>query len=110
MGALLGARGADRHGVHTHLAKHYSDFDKEPPEFKDYAPLELVDLHLDGSIWLPYKWLETLGERRAATPRRSLEMSGRTYAEALDEVLRAPVRGMELARALKGMFENVKGN
>jgi len=40
MGALLGARGgvdipdADRSTVHSHLSKHYSQFDKEPPDLK----------------------------------------------------------------------------
>lgn len=42
MAALLGARGGvnipegDRRGVYNHLAKHYREFDKEPPEFADY--------------------------------------------------------------------------
>lgn len=39
MGALLGARGgvaipdSDRRAVYNHLAKHYKQFDKEPPDF-----------------------------------------------------------------------------
>lgn len=41
MGALLGARGgvdipdADKRGVYNHLKKHYDQFDKEAPEFRD---------------------------------------------------------------------------
>lgn len=40
IGALLGARGGvdipdgDRKAVYDHLAKHYAEFEKEPPEFK----------------------------------------------------------------------------
>jgi len=40
MAAMMGARGgveiptADRKGVYNHLAKHYAQFDKEPPAFK----------------------------------------------------------------------------
>jgi len=47
MGALLGARGGvkipeeDKKSVYNHLAKHYKDFDEEPPEMKDYTPEEL---------------------------------------------------------------------
>lgn len=47
MGALLGARGgvdipdSDKKGVYNHLSKHYADFDKEPPEFRDYEEAEL---------------------------------------------------------------------
>ncbi len=47
MGALLGVRGgvvmpdADRKSVYDHLAKHYAEFDREAPEFKNYKPAEL---------------------------------------------------------------------
>jgi len=47
MAALLGARGgvdiptSDKQGVYNHLAKHYKQFDKEPPEFKEYTKKEL---------------------------------------------------------------------
>jgi hypothetical protein len=43
MGALLGARGGvdipdgDRKAVYNHLAKHYKEFDKDVPEFKELA-------------------------------------------------------------------------
>ena len=54
MGALLGARGGvnipaeDRKGVYNHLAKHYKEFDKEAPEFKEYTPEELKALGFEG--------------------------------------------------------------
>jgi HK97 family phage prohead protease len=50
MAALLGARGgvaipaADKRGVYNHLAKHYKQFDKEPPEFRDYDYRELKEI------------------------------------------------------------------
>lgn len=60
MGALLGARGGvdipdgDRRGVYNHLAKHYREFDKEPPEFKAVEGQALKDTTLmldsDGQI------------------------------------------------------------
>ncbi len=46
MGALLGGRGGvdmpsgDRKGVYNHLAKHYAEFEKEPPEFKEFDPVD----------------------------------------------------------------------
>jgi len=55
MGVLLGARGGvaipdgDRKGVYNHLAKHYKEFDEEPPEFKAYSAEELEKLFGD---WL----------------------------------------------------------
>lgn len=50
MAALLGSRGGvaipevDKQGVYNHLAKHYKDFDKEPPEFKAYYEVELKEM------------------------------------------------------------------
>lgn len=51
MQVLLGARGgvdvpeAARRGVYNHLARHYGQFDEEPPEFKAYTKeeLDLID-------------------------------------------------------------------
>ena len=46
MAALLGARGGvqipdkDRKGVYNHLVKSYKQFDKEPPEFREYTEEE----------------------------------------------------------------------
>lgn len=50
MGALLGARGGvdipegDKKGVYNHLAKHYEDFGKEHPEFREYTEAEWKEL------------------------------------------------------------------
>lgn len=50
MASLLGARGGvdipqeDRRGVYRHLARHYEQFDKEPPEFREYSEFELLTL------------------------------------------------------------------
>lgn len=50
MAALLGARGGvnipsgDRKGVYNHLAKHYKQFDKEVPEFREYTEEELKEI------------------------------------------------------------------
>ena len=47
MGSLFGARRKpkipeeDRKGVYNHLAKHYKQFDKEVPEFREYTEAEL---------------------------------------------------------------------
>lgn len=53
MAALLGARGGvdipdeDRRRVYAHLARHYKQFDKEPPKFKAYDEDELRELFPD---------------------------------------------------------------
>ncbi len=88
MGALLGARGgvriptSDRQSVYNHLKKHYADFDKDAPEFKDYNFGELMELHFDKRIILDYKWLEMLGPRGP-------EVSGRDVSPGYDEELAA---------------------
>jgi len=61
MGALLGARGGvqipagDKRGVYNHLAKHYKQFDKEPPEMREYSEPELREMFDD-------IWYEELGD------------------------------------------------
>lgn len=50
MGALLGSRGgvsipdADRKAVYNHLAKHYAQFEKEPPAFKTSIEMALEEI------------------------------------------------------------------
>jgi len=54
MAVLFGARGgvnvpsSDRRGIYNHLVKTYKLFDKEPPEFREYLPEELVCI----DIWV----------------------------------------------------------
>ncbi len=53
MAVLFGARGGvtlsddNRKGVYNHLVKHYKQFDKEPPGFRDYDEAELKGLFPD---------------------------------------------------------------
>lgn len=52
MASLLGARGGvdipddDRKAVYNHLAKHYAEFDKEPPEFRSTD--EIISVYAEG--------------------------------------------------------------
>lgn len=52
MSSLLGARGGvdipdgDRKAVYNHLAKHYAEFDKEPPEFRSTD--EIISVYAEG--------------------------------------------------------------
>jgi len=54
MAALLGSRGGvdipedDRKAVYNHLKKHYAQFEKEVPEFRNYEPTELRTYWIDG--------------------------------------------------------------
>jgi len=63
MVALMGGRRKlqvpenDRKGIYNHLSRHYRQFDKEPPEFKDtYSESDLVEYHKnkcdDDMLWL----------------------------------------------------------
>ena len=54
MAALLGARGgfadipeAERKSAYNHLVKHYQQFEKEPPEYKQYSEEELKAMFPD---------------------------------------------------------------
>ncbi len=54
MGSLLGARGGssipagDRKGVYDHLAAHYKEFDKEPPEYHSEADVTIEASEANG--------------------------------------------------------------
>ena len=55
MGALLGARGgvdaSNKKGIYNHLAKHYRQYDKEPPEFGlNYSDEELKQIEEGESL------------------------------------------------------------
>ena len=48
MAALLGSRGGvdipadEKKGVYNHLARHYKAADREPPEFREWSPVEVL--------------------------------------------------------------------
>jgi phage head maturation protease len=105
MAALFGARGGvqvpekDRRGIYEHLAKHYEDFGKEPPEFKEYTEDELKLLFpeiyledllikakeiLDDSYLLAYK----AGRVLSAKIRKKIEDTIVKLEEAIEELER----------------------
>lgn len=62
MGALLGARGGtdipseDRQAVYDHLARHYRDADREPPEFREVGEYDDEALKaIEDGEWESYK-------------------------------------------------------
>jgi len=92
MGALLGARGGvdippgDRKGSYSHLSRHYGEFDKEPPDFKNYGGLGYSNEAIMALCGVPMNWDElavvdemmgVLASRRKVlvpVPRRSAAM------------------------------------
>ncbi len=56
MAALMGARGgvdipdSDRRGVYNHLSKHYTQYDREAPEFSSYNEAELKEIEETGVL------------------------------------------------------------
>ncbi len=92
MAALLGARGGvdipdkDRKGVYNHLAKHYKDFEKDPPEFRSYTKEELDKL-------FPEEKIEVKEGRVISEKNRKLISNAITQMKeaikAMDELLAA---------------------
>lgn len=104
MAALMGARGGvaipdgDRKGVYNHLVRHYKEFDKEPPEFKDYTGAELVELFPD-----LYEDLTDIKRVKAAYTAGTLSAEeALAVAEKIDEerefLLRNALEGEDAAR------------
>jgi hypothetical protein len=97
MGALMGARGgvdmpdADRKGVYNHLAKHYEEFGKEPPDFK------LVELANHVSLLSSAEGIK-IGRVLSQTNYDKL----RSAIESLNEILQAaePQQESEIAEAV----------
>jgi len=69
MAALMGARGgvnipdSDRRGVYNHLARHYKQFDKEPPDFKSVELLDSQDEMILDEILRDPKTFDVIVER-----------------------------------------------
>jgi len=85
MGALLGARGGvklpagDRKGVYNHLVKHYKEFDKTPPEFKEYTAEDHEQRYsLDGEVEFTPVDGEEAVVLRASAFKKSLSERGAT--------------------------------
>lgn len=81
MGALLGARGGvdvpddERRGIYNHLAKHYREFDKEPPEFRsDWTLDSLVRFHAEQGVDLLQVLAAWDDEIREPQPERPITL------------------------------------
>ncbi len=97
MGALLGARGGvdipdgDRKAVYEHLSRHYADFGKEPPEFREYTEEELKELFPEPEPGDVREFVETVlaawrKRRDVAFAEHGLELE-KVYAEGRFEKL-----------------------
>jgi len=106
MGALLGARGgadipdADREKVYKHLAAHYKEFEKEPPEFRSIELSNKAVNFLDESIIKMEDTLNALRKFKDAVRVSENEPSEqkRSGASVHDEIKET---SLELRHALK---------
>lgn len=85
MAALMGGRGGvdipdgDRRGVYNHLARHYAQFEKEPPEFKTaeeiaaFGPEEIKGLFWEGEM--DEEPVQKAGRRLSNKSRRSIQQA-----------------------------------
>lgn len=120
MAALLGARGgvdipdSERKRVYNHLAKHYEQFDMEPPEFRtaEERYIELVeqissvlaDIQLSlGRLEEKLKTLESEGEN-APEPDDSTNSEEKTEGENAEELYKQVAKKLSerLMEILKG--------
>lgn len=87
MGSLLGARGGssipseDRKGVYDHLAAHYREFDKEPPEY--HSELRESTNQADSSE-ADYRKTLNLRKRQLLMMRESFAKQPENYVESLE--------------------------
>jgi len=94
MAALFGARGGvkipsnDRKGVYTHLARHYKQFGKEPPEFKEYTPEEAERILAKAEMELELDELK----KEVAQMKEGRVLSGRNR-----EIIQDAISSMKLA-------------
>lgn len=79
----------DRRGVYDHLAKHYGEFDKEPPEFRAYTAEELKALF---PVDEPEATSEPVTEVATASPTPVAQKSGRVLSRANEDRLRQAIQ------------------
>jgi HK97 family phage prohead protease len=103
MGALLGGRGgvdipeADRKGVYNHLAKHYKDFEKEVPEFKEYSEEE-IKMISEGGCPEPAVKAEKAVEAISKSNVETIRAAIRTLTGVLNDVAEADNQVAEKGR------------
>lgn len=126
MAALFGARGGvdipeeDRRGVYDHLAKHYRDAGREPPEFREYPAEALKSLFpeafeggemnesttVDGEVATTVKLEEGDGEARKLTEElRRLKSENEALREEVER-LRASLKEYE-ERERRALIEKI---
>lgn len=107
MGALLGARGGvdiqdnERRGVYNHLKKHYKEYDKEAPDFKDYTEQEFDNFHKEvKEIETEEKVGRVLSKKNENLIKEVL-IKIKQVAPALEKILEANVAEEAPAKAVK---------
>lgn len=111
MGALMGSRGGvaipsgDRRGVYAHLARHYAQFDKDVPEFKDGEPASPLEVHFArvlGEVDGFTERVKALAELRQSEGRQLSEVNRQRLSllvAALEEMQEVKDRAISLLAA-----------
>jgi hypothetical protein len=114
MGALLGARGGvdipekDRKGVYKHLAKHYADFDKEPPEFKNYPHANIGEDNRNAGNFNNLKErLEKLQELIDKKEQRKFELAIEKQIEELEKELDEEKTVLEIEQKIQVIQDGI---
>ena len=109
MGALLGARGGvavperDRRAVYEHLADHYREFDKEPPDFKtiqEFQDERYGDLKDDKELGEP---MEEREQETNVEPTLPLKEPDREDPEVWNELVKEAAENINVEIVLEAV-------
>lgn len=98
MGAIMGSRGgvdipdSEKRGVYNHIAAHYRQFDKEPPEFRGHRPIQELAKASEGAVFDLSAYVSRLAGYSAERAKEGRVLSGAnrqrltTLLDALNDV------------------------
>lgn len=96
---------SDRKGVYEHLAKHYGEFEKEAPEYKDYTVAEAIKEFDDDTL---VEYLAEIGIDKLLSELKELAKENDELKGGIEDVSQVNERLVEQLKEIEELIEKVE--